>query len=193
MANLCNYDLYATGKKEALEKFSRMMEWKEKPFVDGSMYCADMYSEKPVDNGDGTYTQHFSSATRWSVQHGMVDRADDDERVSLPAAARMLGLEVRIWSTETGCCFAEFITIDADGTYAVDCEDYYEIYEEDLADLLEKSTEDLTTDDLGEYLGRLIGDDGLEELDLDSVLCRLKAIGSVSIGGFEGHSDFPFS
>ena len=89
MANLCSYDLYATGKEEDLEKFALMMEWKEKPAVDGSMYCADMYSEKPTDNGDGTFTQHFSSATRWSVQHGMIDRADSNECVSLTTAAKM--------------------------------------------------------------------------------------------------------
>lgn len=192
MANLCNYDLYATGKKEALEKFSRMMKWKEKPAVDGSMYCADMFSEKSVDNGDGTYTQHFSSATRWSVQHGMVDRADDDERVSLPTAARMLGLEVEIWSDESGCCFAEHIVVNEDGGYSIECEDYYEIYADGLAEQLEKAEEDITADDLRAHLEGFVDREALEGLDMEEVLSRLKENGTVSIGGFEQNSDFPF-
>ena len=193
MANLCDYDLYATGSKEALDRFGKMMRQDGDVCIWNSMYCADMTSQEPVDNGDGTYTQHFSSATRWSVQHGMVDRPDGDGLLSLPGAARMLGLEIRIWSTETGCCFAEFITIGADGGCMVECEDYHEIGEEDLADFQDKSTEDLTTDDLVEYLEGLIDGDDLEALNLDSVLCRLKAVGWVSIGGFAGHSDFPLS
>ena len=192
MANLCNYDLYATGKKEALEKFSRMMEWKEKPAVDGSMYCADMFSEKSVDNGDGTYTQHFSSATRWSVQHGMIDRADDDERISLPTAARMLGLEVEIWSDESGCCFAEHIVVNEDGGYSIECEDYYEIYADGLAEQLEKAEEDITADDLRAHLEGFVDREALEGLDMEEVLSRLKENGTVSIGGFEQNSDFPF-
>lgn len=192
MANLCNYDLYATGKKEALEKFSRMMEWEEKPFVDGSMYCADMFSEKSVDNGDGTYTQHFSSATRWSVQHGMIDRADDDERISLPAAARMLGLEVEIWSDESGCCFAEHIVVNEDGGYSIECEDYYEIYADGLAEQLGKDEESMTADDLRAHLEGFVDREALEGLDMDAVLSRLKENGTVSIGGFEQNSDFPF-
>ena len=192
MANLCCYDLYATGTEENLEKFARMMEWKEKPAVDGSMYCADMYSEKPTDNGDGTFTQHFSSATRWSVQHGMIDRADDDERVSLPTAARMLGLEVEIWSDESGCCFAEHISIDADGSYTVDCEDYYEIYAVGLAEQLGKDEESMTADDLRAHLEGFVDREALEGLDMDAVLSRLKENGTVSIGGFEQNSDFPF-
>lgn len=192
MANLCNYDLYATGKKEALEKFSRMMEWEKKPFVDGSMYCADMFSEKSVDNGDGTYTQHFSSATRWSVQHGMIDRADDDERISLPAAARMLGLEVEIWSDESGCCFAEHIVVNEDGGYSIECEDYYEIYADGLAEQLGKDEESMTADDLRAHLEGFVDREALEGLDMDAVLSRLKENGTVSIGGFEQNSDFPF-
>lgn len=192
MANLCCYDLYATGTEENLEKFARMMEWKEKPAVDGSMYCADMYSEKPTDNGDGTFTQHFSSATCWSVQHGMIDRADDDERISLPAAARMLGLEVEIWSDESGCCFAEHIVVNEDGGYSIECEDYYEIYADGLAEQLGKDEESMTADDLRAHLEGFVDREALEGLDMDAVLSRLKENGTVSIGGFEQNSDFPF-
>lgn len=192
MANLCCYDLYATGTEENLGKFARMMEWKEKPAVDGSMYCADMFSEKPVDNGDGTYTQHFSSATRWSVQHGMIDRADSEERVSLTTAAWMLSLSMEIWSEESGCCFAEHITIREDGGYDIECEDYYEIYAEDLAEQLEKAEEDITADDLRAHLEGFVDHDALEGLDMDEVLSRMEENGTVSIGGFEQNSDFPF-
>lgn len=192
MANLCSYDLYATGKEEDLEKFARMMEWEEKPAVDGSMYCADMYLEKPVDNGDGTFTQHFSSATRWSVQHGMIDRADSDECVSLTTAARKLSLSMEIWSEEPGCCFAEHIVINEDGGYSIECEDYYEIYAEDLAEQLDKAEEEITADDLKSHLEGFVDQDALEGLDMDEVFSRLRENGTVSIGGFEQNSDFPF-
>ena len=75
--------------------------------------------------------------------------------------------------------------------HAVDCEDYYETDKEDLADIQKKSTEDLTTDDLGEYLEGLIPHEELENLVLDSVISLLKDVGRVTIGGFAGHSDFP--
>ena len=192
MANLCCYDLYATGTEENLGKFARMMEWKEKPAVDGSMYCADMYSEKPVDNGDGTFTQHFSSATRWSVEHGMIDRKDDDEYISLPTAAKMLSLSIEIWSDESGCCFAEHIVVNEDGGYSIECEDYYEIYTDGLAEQLEKAEEDITTDDLRAHLEGFVDREALEGLDMDEVFSRLKENGTVSLGGFEQNSDFPF-
>ena len=193
MANLCNYDLYATGTKENLEKFKLMMEWEEKPAVNSSMYCADMLSEEPTDNGDGTFTQHFSSATRWSVQHGMIDREDSDECVSLTTAARMLSLSMEIWSEEPGCCFAEHIEISEDGGYSIECEDYYEIYAEGLAEQLGKDEENITADDLRSHLEGFVDQDVLEGLDIDEVLSRLKENGTVSIGGFEQNSDFPFS
>ena len=67
----------------------------------------------------------------------------------------------------------------------------YETDKEDLADIQKKSTEDLTTDDLGEYLEGLIPHEELENLVLDSVISLLKDVGRVTIGGFAGHSDFP--
>lgn len=194
MANLCCYDLYATGKKEDLEKFEKMMKWEgEQPYINSSMYCDGMYTEEPVDNGDGTYTQHFSSATRWSVHHGMIDREDIAECVNLATAAKKLYLSMEIWSNESGCCFAEHIIINDEGGYDVECEDYYEINLEDLIDNLEKDSDEITKDDLEEYLKGVMDEDNLENLDVEAVLMKLKETGFVSIGGFEGYSDFPFA
>lgn len=194
MANLCCYDLFATGSIESIQQFALMMKWETSPAITSSMYCSDMYEEyeEPKDNGDGTFTQHFSSATRWSVQGAMIDRCDSTEYISLPTAARTLGIEMEIYSDEIGCCFSEHIFIHADGSYEVECVDYHEIYGEDLEEECEKTLSEITTDDLRTYLDSFMSDEQIESLDLDRVLSFLRENERVALGGFDYNSDFPF-
>lgn len=194
MANLCCYDLFATGTKDNIEKFALMMKREITPSISNSMYCSDMYEEyeEPKDNGDGTFTQHFYSATRWSVHGGMVERCDSTEYISLPTAAKILGLEMEIYSDESGCCFSEHIHIHPDGSYEVECVDYHEIYGEDLEEECEKSLNEITTEDLELFLKPFITDEQFESLDLNKVLSLLKENERVTLGGFDYNSDFPF-
>lgn len=191
MANLCCYDLYATGTKENLGKFARMMEWKAKPSIHSSMYESDMFSE-PMEEVPEGYRQHFSAATRWSVEHGMMSKEDDDECVTLQTAAKMLGLSMEIWSEESGCCFSEHITIRDDGGYDIECEDYYEAYTDDLLYWLEeegRSHEDGPTfEEFREYLDHV----GIPEPDdIDGAYRAFLRDGRVEIGGFADRHDFP--
>ena len=195
MANLCCYDLFATGSIESIQQFALMMKWETSPAITNSMYCSDMYEEyeEPKDNGDGTFTQHFSSATRWSVQGAMIDRCDSTEYISLPTAARTLGIVMEIYSDEPGCCFSEHIFIHADGSYEVKCVDYHEIYGEDLEEECEKTLSEITTDDLRTYLESFMSDEQIESLDLDRVLSFLRGNERGALGGFDYNSDFPFN
>ena len=127
MANLCSYNLYATGTKESLERFAQMMEETgPEPYVWNPAYCSDLVKGpvEPVEGG--LLCQHFGAATRWSVEGAMVDRPDSDGVVSLPSAAKMLGLHIHVESEEPDCCFAERITITPDGRYEAECTDLYE-------------------------------------------------------------------
>ena len=173
-----------------------MMKWEITPSITNSMYCSDMYEEyedEPKDNGDETFTQHFSSATRWSVQSAMIDGCDSTEYISLPTAAKILGLEMEIYSNEPGCCFSEHIFVHSDGTYEVECVEYHEIYGEDLKEECEKSLNEITTEDLKIFLKPFIKDEQLEGLDLNKVLHLLKENERVTLGGFDYNSDFPFN
>lgn len=195
MANLCCYDLFATGSIESIQQFALMMKRETSPAITNSMYCSDMYEEyeeKPKDNGDGTFTQHFYSATRWSVQGGMIDRCDSSEYISLPTAAKTLNLEMEIYSDECGCCFSEHILVHSDGSYEVECVDYHEIYGEDLEEECEKTLSEITTEDLKIFLKAFIKDEQLESLDLNKVLSLLRRNERVALGGFDYNSDFPF-
>lgn len=182
MANLCNYNLYATGTKESLESFSRMMnETGPRPYIWNPAYCSTLCTE-PVETLDsGLFRQHFWAATRWSVEHAMVDRPDSDELVSLPSAARMLGLHIRVESEEPDCCFAERITITPDGKCDVKCVGYYEISVEDILEDRRMPTKE----QFAEYLKQSIFDNEfLKTVDLDAAYSQLVQTGKVSLGGF---------
>lgn len=179
MANLCDYDLYATGSKKALDRFGKMMRQDGNVCIWNSMYCADMTSQEPVDNGDGTYTQHFSSATRWSVEGAMVDRPDGDGVVSLPSAARMLGLHISVESEEPDCCFAERITITPDGRYEAECTDLYEIFPDEVS-----GDGKPTREQFDDYIRTRFGKEATAGIDIDAAYARLLE-GRVCIGGFD--------
>lgn len=192
MANLCFYDLYATGTKESVDKFALMMKWEARPAITNSMYCSDMVESDPVCNDDGSVTQHFSSATRWSVEHGMVQREDADECICIKSAAKRLSLLVEIWSSEPSCSFAEHITIYPAGYYDIECEDYYELCAEDILEEYPSPSGELTEDLLADYLEPILTKGQIAALDIPAICASLILNERVSVGGFEQNSDFPF-
>ena len=69
----------------------------------------------------------------WSYyQNGQTDefaKLKKDHAITIPLAAKELGLKVEIFSSEPGCCFAEHILVDENGETVIDeCFDYEELY-----------------------------------------------------------------
>lgn len=186
MANLCTYDLYATGSEESLERFGEMMRQDMKPGIICSMYYSEMYSDPMEEIDKGIFKQHFSSATRWSVEGAMINN-ESDEDVTLTTACKMLGLSIEIWSEEPGCCFAEHIAIDEEGEYAVECADYYEIYEDSICE----NCQEPTVEDFIDHLSNL----GISEknLDVDKAYEKLIEESMIAIGGFAERHEFPLN
>ena len=144
MANLCDYTMRVIGTLDALDKFTEMMDWKTSPAIAGSKYCADIDSSGitiPLgpdggilknDDGEQLFSKTYYSATRWSVLCGMIDIKNDDDAISIQTAAKQLGLDIEIYSEEEGNQFAEYVTINPDGGYNVDCVDYCVMYLDDV-------------------------------------------------------------
>lgn len=180
MANLCNYNLYATGTKESLERFSQMMnETGPRPYVWNPAYCCELIKGpvEPVEGG--LLCQHFGAATRWSVEGAMVDRPDSDGVVSLPSAAKMLGLHIHVESEEPDCCFAERITITPDGRYEAECTDLYEIFPDEVSDDGKPTRERFE-----DYIRTRFGKEATAGIDIDTAYARLLE-GRLCIGGFD--------
>lgn len=193
MANLCFYELFAKGTKESVDKFALMMKWEARPAIVSSMYCSDMDVSDPVRNDDGSVTQRFSSVTRWSVKHGMIQREDTDECICLVSAAKRLSLLIEIWSSEPACSFAEHITIYPAGYYDIECEDYHELSAEDILEEYPSPSGELTEDLLVDYLEPILTKGQIDALDIPAICASLIVNERVSIGGFEQNSDFPFN
>jgi len=103
----------------------------------------DCYADKDsYDDEDGSVVVFGDCA--WSVSSCMLDtqwpyyqdcKTDEfaelrnDHAVTIPMAARELGLKVEIFSSEPGCCFAEHYLVDENGEAVIDeCFDYQELY-----------------------------------------------------------------
>ena len=180
MANLCSYNLYATGTKESLERFAQMMEETgPEPYVWNPAYCTDLVKGpvEPVEGG--LLCQHFGAATRWSVEGAMVDRPDSDGVVSLPSAAKMLGLHIHVESEEPDCCFAERITITPDGRYEAECTDLYEIFPDEVS-----GDGKPTRKRFEDYIRTRFGKEAIAGIDIDAAYTRLLE-GRAVIGGFD--------
>lgn len=195
MANLCCYELYARGTKEGIEKLHQMLSHKEKPYVVNSMYCSDLYAGEIRENGDGTYSQVFSSATRWSVAGAMLDEErDSEEYCTLQTAAKLTETVLELYSEEPGCCFAEHVEINPDGEYTIETRPFYYFDGEDIA---AETGPDPEKDKVAEYIlshVQEIGNrDELESLlDIEAATGFLESEGYISIGGFDGNSSSPF-
>lgn len=195
MANLCCYELYAKGSKEGLQKLHQMLLQKEKPYVVNSMYCADLYAGDIRKNNDGTYSQMFSSATRWSVAGAMLDEArDSEEWCTLQRAAKLTGVELELYSEEPRCCFAEHVESSPDGEYTVETRPFYYFDGEDIA---AETGSDSDKDKVAEYILNHVQEIGSKEeleklLDMEAVTGFLESEGYIAIGGFNGNSSSPF-
>ena len=208
MANICIYDIYATGTKEGLEKLKGMLEGTIKPRVINASYCSDMVSDgiKPFTDADGNpmldkdtdaevYTAHLASGTKWSVQGAMMERPDSDEECTLQTAARLTGCSMDIYSEESGNAFAEHIRIFANGEYEA-----YEapFFEFDIEFVRDNLGDNPAKADVIALLSDMISevthlDDIENRLDFDAVYGKLIAEDYVAVGGFPERHDFPLA
>ena len=195
MANLCCYEIYAKGTTDGLKKLHRMLIQKERPYVVNAMYCADLYAGDIRKNDNGSYSQMFSSATRWSVAGAMLDEArDSEEYCTLHTAAKLTGVELELYSEEPGCCFAEHVMINPDGEYTIETRPFYFFDGEDIAT---ETGPDPDKEKVAEYILDHVQEIGSREelerlLDMEAVTGFLESEGYIAIGGFDGNSSSPF-
>ena len=208
MANICIYDIYATGSKEGLEKLKGMLEGTIKPHVINAAYCSDMECDgiKPFTDADGNplldrdtdaevYTAHFASGTRWSVQRAMMKRPDSDNECTLQTAARLTGCSMDVFSEESGNAFAEHIRIFANGEYEAYEAPFFEFdtgfVRDNLGDNPAKEEVIALLSDMISEVTHL--DDIKDRVDFDAVYDKLIAEDYVAVGGFPERHDFPLS
>lgn len=197
MANLCSYSLYAKGTKEGLLKLRRMLEQEEKPYVINAKYCSVLSARRIRKNSDGSYSQKFSSATRWSVAGAMLDeRRNSDEYCTLQKAAKLTGVEMEIYSEEPGCCFAEHIRISPDGRGTIEERLFYLFFKNSIES---ETGPDPDEKQLAEYLVRHMANAGadepeklLKQLNMKAIMAHLDYEGYIAIGGFEDNDSSPF-
>ena len=197
MANLCSYDLYAKGTKEGLLKLRRMLEQEEKPYVINAKYCSELVAGRIRKNEDGSYSQKFSSATRWSVAGAMLDeRRNSDEYCTLQRAAELTGTELELYSEEPGCCFGEHIRISPDGRGTIEERPFYLFFKDSIT---AETGPDPDEKQLTEYLAKHMANAGadepeklLKQLNMKAIMAHLDYEGYIAIGGFEDNDSNPF-
>ena len=158
MANDCNFDLLAKGRKEDLEKLKEWLESDYHYFIndkgepcyeggehhfwrifdfDGEIYEED--HEKYVLSGYGTCAwsvyccmiRDNAMGTYYLRSGDPLDPLRQKHEIDLLEASRLLNLSVEIFASEPGCGFAEHYLI-SDGKFDInDQTDYLEFYFED--------------------------------------------------------------
>lgn len=168
MSNICNYEMKVVGKKENIEEFIKIiqcdydytnMDFDYKKHIGGRVFDAD-----PTDiekREDGKYEVFIYGSCAWSVSSCMFDGKfsyylkfleaykDKCRSTTITKESKNLELDIEIYSTEPGGCFAEhFIVsngeIKEQATY--DYEEFYFDEYENKADA-EKELEISLTDD----------------------------------------------
>lgn len=208
MANICTYDIYATGPKEGLEKLEGMLMGTIKPHVINASYCSDMVCDgiKPFTDADGNplldkdtdaemFTAHFASGTRWSVLGAMMERSDSDNECTLQTAAKLTGCSMDVYSEESGNAFAEHIRIFANGEYEAYEAPFFEFDTEFVRDNLGDNP---AKDEVIALLEDMISEvthmsDIADRVDFDAIYAKLMAEDYVAVGGFPERHDFPLA
>ena len=192
MANICDYELFATGKLNDLKAFRAMMDQTGKKYIPSTKYESDFLIEKPeIVDGD-IYRQHFAGGTRWSVQSGMLETHDDEDGITLVEASKLANVSIEVFSTEPGIGFAEHYEITPeDGIITSEVVPYKEIYLEDILEELGILYEKRLLPGARWRIKDYIEDEITKDICSSTLTNFLLENEYVSIGGFEPYSDFP--
>jgi hypothetical protein len=159
MPNYCNYSMCVVGKqRKNVEEFIKVIN---ADYNYGTMefsYDRHMFrvfeatADEIEDRGDGTFEVIINGYCAWSVascmlEHGYYrdvkrDYPDNFRGTTLPLESKRLGLDIEVFSEESGMCFQEHYII-SNGELEVDeTEDWEEIWVEDY-ETKEDAEEDL--------------------------------------------------
>lgn len=139
MANLCNFIARVKGDKENVKKFLDGMEQKNGVWLGRGAELSIVDDDDFNDAWDDSDNSiEFSGICSWSIESSMVNNAlsmrkqtetgegnwgdlvEGTEYYTLFEYARKLGIEFEMYSTESGCCFAEHVA------YINECGEIYE-------------------------------------------------------------------
>lgn len=158
MPNYCNYSMRAVGTKENIEEFIKVMnagyDYGTMEFdYDRHMFRVfEAVSDEIDEYDDGVFAVIINGYCAWSVRSCMFDdgyygrikeRYSDDFRgTTLLLESKKLGLNIEVFSEESGMCFQEHYMI-IDGELVCDeCVDWGEYWVEEY-ETKEEAEEDL--------------------------------------------------
>lgn len=147
MPNYCNYSMCVVGKKESVEEFIEVMN---AGYNYGTMefdYDRHMFrvfeaeNDKIEERDDGRFQTFINGYCAWSVSSCMLkdgyyrnfkeDFPDNFRGTTLPLESKKLGLDIEVYSEESGMCFQEHYLIIDGEIVREECVDWSEIWVED--------------------------------------------------------------
>ena len=146
MANICCFDMHVSGKKQNIRtlfdwmraKYDYKLEAEPKIFIveeNGTKKPADVhlgyrifdcdicdkYEMGKAKDDDNIVIAFSGSCANSCAGCMLVDGYKPEHNViSLPEACEKLGLDVELFSEESGCQFSEHIVVNSDGTWTKD-------------------------------------------------------------------------
>ena len=123
MANSCYFSMRVTGNEEACKEFYEVLNFQKERCFHG-LYETEMTYRGAVP---GCYIMEFNGECAWSVLDAMI-REKGEPHTTLEKESRNLGLMIEVYSTETGCQFAEHILYENGVCIENESVDYSEFY-----------------------------------------------------------------
>lgn len=147
MPNYCNYSMCVVGTKENVEEFAKIMN---ADYNYGTMefsYDRHMFRvfeanyDEIEEMGDGTFQVVIDGYCAWSVSSCMLEHGyykDCKERygnnfrgTTLLIESKRLGVDIEVYSEESGMCFQEHYIISDGKLVRNECVDWCEYWIED--------------------------------------------------------------
>lgn len=138
MANVCSCEMRVVGKKENVEEFIRMMEWKDE-FKDkglGRVFEVTVYDMEALKEDYVSYSIDLDCA--WSIKTALVERP-----IGLESETKRLKLALEAYSCECGFSFQEHYLVVNGKILCDECKDWNEY---DINVLDEKELQDISSE-----------------------------------------------
>ncbi len=118
MANKASYVLHVRGTKESVEKFIKIMQWKDEYEHNGVPGVMSCYEDSLIEDDSGICTCYCSGSCLYSIYCSMRDRSKDNNIDNL---SERLHLEIEAYASEYLACFEEYVYIKYGVVEADDC------------------------------------------------------------------------
>ena len=150
MPNYCDYLMCIKGKKENIEEFIKVIkadyDYNSMRFsFDRHMFRVFEANDEEIEQiGEDMYQVVINGYCAWSVSscmlgepHSYYARGKEtyNEKIfrgtTLPLESERLGIDIEVYSEESGCCFQEHYIIRNGIVEVDDCVDWYEYFLDD--------------------------------------------------------------